>query len=244
VSHRETALLAAARRGLAPTPGDAARVRIAVDAAVRASSPAPQSGTAPASKLGSAPVHWARVAAALALAGATGAGGYALGFRAGYAQNAAHGVSPVVVAHPASSVAERTESPPALVASADPTLPLAPPRRTVTEPPHASAAPPVASAAAESPLEVETRLLARVARALSADNPRLALGLLGELDREVPGGQLEEERQAARVIAHCRLGTESASKLAGDFTARYAESAYRERIRTACETPSGTPSSE
>jgi hypothetical protein len=108
----------------------------------------------------------------------------------------------------------------------------------------ASAAPTPSTATSvsgESTLELETRLLARVERALRDDNPRLALGLVGELEREVPGGQLEEERRAARVIAHCKLGTEFASKLAAEFAASYPSSAYRERIRSAC---SGTTSDE
>jgi hypothetical protein len=86
----------------------------------------------------------------------------------------------------------------------------------------------------ESPLEIETRLLARVERALRTDNPRLAFGILGELDREVPGGQLEEERRAASVIAHCKLDSPSAPKIASEFEARYPSSAYRARIRAAC----------
>jgi hypothetical protein len=234
VTDRVAVLLASARRGLSPTLGDATRVRLAVNTALHASSSALRGDETPASKLGSTPVHWARVGAALVLAGATGAGGYALGFRAGRAQTAADSLAPAVV-RPAGTVAERIDSPPWPVSSPDPAVPRAPLRHAGTGAPRASAAPVAApNAPTESPLEVETRLLARVDRALRVDNARLALGLLGELEREVPSGQLEEERQAARVIAHCKLGTGLAPKLAAEFIARYAASAYRDRIRDAC----------
>jgi hypothetical protein len=77
-------------------------------------------------------------------------------------------------------------------------------------------------------------LLARVERSLRERNPLLALGLLGELDRDVPGGQLTEERQAARVMAHCALGSESAAKQARDFGKRHPGSAYLPRVEQAC----------
>ena len=78
-------------------------------------------------------------------------------------------------------------------------------------------------------------MLVRIERALREQNPRFALGLLGELDREVPGGQLKEEREAARVLAHCQMGSATAAKLARDFTARHSGSAYVARINRTCD---------
>jgi len=77
-------------------------------------------------------------------------------------------------------------------------------------------------------------MLARIERALRDNNPRFALGLLGELDRMVPGGQLLEERQAARALAHCQLGSDGAAERAYEFAEQHPQSAYLARIRQAC----------
>jgi hypothetical protein len=79
-------------------------------------------------------------------------------------------------------------------------------------------------------------MVARIERALRDENARFALGLLGELDRTIPGGQLNEERTAARVLAHCQLGSDAAPTLAREFARRYAKSAYRTRIAQSCAT--------
>jgi len=240
MNDREAALLARARRGLTPAPGDAARVRVALEASLQGSLPRERVSPAERARASEAPWRLARVGAALALAVASGAGGYVLGYRAG--RNVPVAPAPTSVPVPV--------APPTMRESVDAPAPLHPLPELPAPPPRArpsgeasrvaatpSAGPSIgvaASASGESSLELETRLLARVERALRDDNPRLALGLLGELEREVPGGQLEEERRAARVIAHCKLGTEFAPKLAEEFSASYASSAYRERIRAAC----------
>jgi hypothetical protein len=66
-------------------------------------------------------------------------------------------------------------------------------------------------------------------------------GLLGELDRTVPQGQLGEERDAARVIAHCQLGSETAEKLAADFSRRHPASAYLARMKETCPVSAAMP---
>jgi hypothetical protein len=93
-------------------------------------------------------------------------------------------------------------------------------------------------------LEIETRLLARVERALRAENPRLALGLLAELDEQVPRGQLTEERRVGRLIAECQLGSESATRAAREFLARAQDSPYRDRVEQACVHEPATPETD
>jgi hypothetical protein len=83
-------------------------------------------------------------------------------------------------------------------------------------------------------LEEEVRTLRRVERALRTENPRLAIALLGDLDRVVPGGQLAEERLAASVQARCLLGYGSAVALLEDFVKLHPTSAYLKRVRAAC----------
>jgi len=245
----ELAVLARARRGLSPSARDAARVRASVDAAVTAGSSAPlgrESGRDVSAAPGTA-IGAAKLGAVVALAAATGFGGYVLGFRAGAAEREQRRTPPAVAAHVA---------PPSPVVAAplaeiralprDPSLDAAQPARVPKSErlaPSANgsagiganprATPPPADAH-ESSLELETRLLARVERALRDDNARLALGLLGELDRTVPGGQLAEERQAARAMGHCALGSDSAQKLARAFVEAHASSAYVPRVREAC----------
>jgi hypothetical protein len=82
-------------------------------------------------------------------------------------------------------------------------------------------------------LDAEVRLLRRVELALRDRNPRFALGLLGELERTIPGGQLAEERHAARVMARCQLEGGSRS-LAKEFAAGHPGSAYTSRVEETC----------
>jgi hypothetical protein len=93
---------------------------------------------------------------------------------------------------------------------------------------------PAIPSAANPSLWEETRFLARVERALRDDNPRFALGLLGELDRSVPGGQLREERAAARALGLCALASEPSPEISEDFSKRYPGSAYLPRIVERC----------
>lgn len=242
----ELAVLARARRGLTPSARDAARVRAAVDATVMAGGatsvtrePVRGPSVPPAAMAGAA-----KLGAIVALAAATGLGGYVLGFRAGVAQReqsrAALAAVPSVVVPPAPVVRAPLADGPTLRHEPSP-LPAGPPPLAKTERsgsvPAPSAAPSAVAPAPGSPetsLELETRLLARVERSLRDDNPRLALGLLGELDRTVPGGQLTEERQAARAMAHCELGSQTAPKLALAFLETHPTSAYAPRVREAC----------
>jgi hypothetical protein len=235
-----TAVLRGARQHLSPSAEDGARVRAAVGAALAAgpmgdetgataSHGVPHGALPAAARPGLASV--VKLGMAAAVAAATGVGGYWLGFEAGVAEReeraATRGAERAALPSSAAPQTVAPPSPPVVVREAE----TARPARVAS-----GSAPSVPTGAApeESPLELETRLLARVERSLRERNPLLALGLLGELDRDVPGGQLAEERQAARVMAHCALGSESAARQARDFAKRHAGSAYLPRIEQAC----------
>ncbi len=246
----ELAILARARRGLSPSARDMARVRAAVGAAVTVGAPGSPSAAGelargPSSTVPAGMTGAAKLGAVVALAAATGLGGYVLGFRAGVAQRE-QGHAPlaavpaVVVPVTPVATAPLADVPAPHEPSVEPGQPV---RATKPERVSASATAssgnsvvPPAADTHETSLELETRLLARVERALRDDNARLALGLLGELDRSVPGGQLTEERQAARAMGHCALGSEAASKLALGFVEAHPASAYVTRVREACRT--------
>ena len=241
----ELAVLARARRGLSPNARDAARVRAAVGAAVTAgvggSQAAARELTRAPSVVPAGMTGAAKLGAVVALATATGFGGYFLGFHAGVAEREQRhmpvpAVPAVVVPVAPVGTVSLAEAP----SSRDPSFAPSPQTRGAKPERSAPSANPSTSVtlpapdAHETSLELETRLLARVERALRDDNPRLALGLLGELDRTVPGGQLTEERQAARAMGHCELGSQAASKLALGFVEAHPASAYVTRVREAC----------
>ena len=48
-------------------------------------------------------------------------------------------------------------------------------------------------------------MLQRARRALNAENGRLALGIVEELDERFPKGLLVEERSATRILSLCML---------------------------------------
>ena len=74
----------------------------------------------------------------------------------------------------------------------------------------------------------------RVERALREQQPQRALGLLFELDRNVPNGMLMQERQAAFAIARCAARLGSAAQLAAEFASRYPNSPYIARVHDTC----------
>jgi hypothetical protein len=230
----EHEMLERARRGLAPTLADSARIRQRVTAALAgipaSSAPDPAPSDAPLGP-GSEASPWV---AKFVVAGAVVAAG-GLGYLAG---------------HDAGVREERGRAP-ALPASVMPSapssqlLPLALPAETpalssaVAE--KGRAAPLVGSARA-APSAVSSRAafddeviqLRRVQRALREGNARLALALLEDLDRAVPQGRLGEERAAANTLARCALGVGPPPVLATDFAARFPNSVYGVRVRQAC----------
>ena len=90
------------------------------------------------------------------------------------------------------------------------------------------AAPPVIPA--EDPLAAETRRLREAHGALQAGDPQKALALLGE-----QGGQLGEERAAARVLALCQMGKVGEMEAArATFLREHPRSPLADRVRSGC----------
>jgi hypothetical protein len=84
-------------------------------------------------------------------------------------------------------------------------------------------------------LAIEVRALRNTERALRDGNPGLALAFLQELDRQVPHGQLTEERDAAGTLARCARGDHPFGvNMAAEFTERHRGSVYRARVEQAC----------
>lgn len=101
--------------------------------------------------------------------------------------------------------------------------------------PRAARRAPAAPAQPESSLAVELAMLQRARRALNAENGRLALGIVEELDERFPRGVLVEERSATRILSLCQLErVAEATRAARDFLARYPSSVYAERVRQSC----------
>jgi hypothetical protein len=100
--------------------------------------------------------------------------------------------------------------------------------------PHADAIPARAPAADTQSLEREVQMMKRIERALREQNPQQALVLLGQLDREIPGGQLAEERLAVFAMARCGLGLGSPAAAAREFAQKYPKSVYFARVRQTC----------
>jgi hypothetical protein len=236
----EEELLARARRELAPAAGAAERVRVALTAALAPKTPLleeasdiPVASTA-ARNAAFTPSWVSMLAVSVAVAAAAGSSGYYFGFRAGAAESpsgpghvrpvpSAVAVQPVVVPSP-NVVSPHADREP----EETPALPGRP--RANTAPSTAPATP----GAGDPSLWAETRLMARIERALRSDNPSLALGLLGELERTIPGGQLREEREAARALGRCALASSPTPEIAEAFAKRHPGSAYLPRIAEAC----------
>jgi hypothetical protein len=92
-----------------------------------------------------------------------------------------------------------------------------------------------AKEAQPSSLAAEIAMLQRARRALNAENGRLAVGIVQELDEQFPRGVLMEERNATRVLGLCQLGQiDEARRMAHSFVEQYPGSVYAERVRRAC----------
>jgi hypothetical protein len=94
-----------------------------------------------------------------------------------------------------------------------------------------AAAPPAIPA--EDPLIAETRRLREAHGALQAGDAQKALALLGE-----EGGQLGEERAAARVLALCQLGKVAEMEAArAAFLRDHPRSPLASRVGAGCSNP-------
>jgi hypothetical protein len=248
-----------------PTRGDRARVRqalsrtLAAGAFGAASTAAPaaagHAAAAAAAKGTSAAALTAKVLAAIAVVGITGAGIALIG--RGADGPGALPAAPVAVDSPEPIPVEAKDrvlqgptGAPAVAASPEPpqpagaSRPAVDPRGTAAPRAHvgsarASAGEPGASAepAASPPstLEAETRLLREAHDALQAGQPGRALDLLDEQSQAYAGGQLVEERAAARVLALCKAGRpEEAQAAAARFLQEHPHSPLADRVRSAC----------
>ncbi len=220
--------LALARRAMAPSAADRARVRLALRSSLATPSPEVTAEvTVP--KLGFAKI-WTTRALVTALMAGVGAVGYWSGYRAGREAGRAQGPQPA--AHSPLNAARVANA----SASAAPTVDDAPP----VAPVHAigaarraeSSAPPAVPGV---PIDEELRALRRAEHALRQQNPRLALVLLEDLNRTTRGGRLLEERAAELCIARCALEPSEATRLRLEFEQSHASSVYLNRVKHSCE---------
>ena len=248
----ELTTLERARAGLSPSPADAARVRASLAAALAApGNLAPEDASSHAGQGLGTGGGWLRrvLVVSVAAAAMAGAGGYWMGYRAGAREGRLAAALPAVTdesAPPsrAGAVAGGGAPSPGPVSAPPmgdaPTAQEAIRRRPVT--PARSGRPEVTSFARES-LGQEVRALRAVEHALRDDDPRLALAILQQLDRDVPKGKLVEERRAMTVIARCSADdVPFGVKLDEDFASAFPESVYLARVEQACKRRSGSRS--
>jgi hypothetical protein len=227
-------VLAQARRAWSPSAADHERVRRAIGAALATGA----AGAAGPTSVPRAAGWGARLLVAGTIASASGGIGYWAGHRAGL-REAPASASVTAVAPTTTPPTPGPLGPP----SSPEAPPLAPPLPLASHhgghPAHHQSE---SSAPAES-LAVEVRALRNAERALRDGNPGLALAFLEELDRQVPNGQLTEERDAAATLARCARGDRPIGvDLAGDFAERHPKSVYLARVDETCgATDSRTP---
>jgi outer membrane protein assembly factor BamD (BamD/ComL family) len=81
----------------------------------------------------------------------------------------------------------------------------------------------------------ETEELAKVQAALASANPEDAISLLDSQDQLFRGGQLSEERDAARVLALCAANrVNEASRVRMRFEALHPMSPLLARVQRSC----------
>jgi len=228
-------ILAGARRFWSPEAADAARVRGRLDARLAAGG---------AGSVGATARTWpARLLVAGAVAATAAGAGYWAGYGAG--RRAVH--APMVALSTPERAAATSAGPlavaplPAIHPEAHALRPAAAPanRRDTRAPRRAPDDPPSNEGGT---LTVELRALRNAERALRDGRPGLALAFLNDLDRQVPHGDLTEEREATATLARCARGDGPFGVNLGEpFTARYPTSVYRARVEQACgRTESGS----
>jgi hypothetical protein len=227
-------LLARARRAWSPRATDAERVRRAIGAALLGDT------TTGAAHAGPPAPAWAsRLLVAGVIAAASGGAGYWAGYRAGLrgtptpAPVVAWPRPEVAIAEPKSPAAPSPETPPLALPS------LVASRHDAHGTRHGLES---RTPAQTDSLAIEVRALRNAERALRDGNPGLALAFLRELDRQVPNGQLAEERDAADTLARCARGDHPFGvNLAAEFTERHPGSVYRARVEEACAATDSPP---
>lgn len=232
------AVLEAGRSGDDPRPEDRARMRRAVMAAIAAGGAGGAAslageGAAHAAERTLEAAGAAKVAGAawklllgLAVVGAVGGGLMLRQTTPASTPIEARAAGPLLLP-PARETAPPARNEPATTANA---MALPAPKRV----PAATKAP----LAVEDPLEAETRRLREAHDALNGGDPARALALLDAQAVDFAEGQLHEEREAARVLALCKLGrAESASAEAARFLQNNPRSPLADRVRAACALP-------
>jgi hypothetical protein len=238
-----SAILTRTRRAWSPDEGAAARVRVALDANLVAGA-AVAAGAA-------APLWPARLLLAGTVAIVAGGAGYWAGYGAG--RRAAP--APVVVmsapAAPADSAASVRPMPPTKLmampvrrpaADVQPSAPAPSSHRDTRVARHGATGAPSGEVGS---LAIELRALRSAERALRDGRPGLALAFLHDLDRQVPHGELTEEREATAILAGCARGDQPFGVNLGDqFTTRYPTSVYRARVEQVCARTDAGPSGD
>lgn len=222
-----------ARHGLAPSPSDRQQLRIAIAA---------RAGMAASD--GASTLHgWMALRASGKSGIALGTTLLALGFAAGLlfesrrvaqpAPRATTSAAVEVAAAPSVGSPEATAAMP--MAAPSVAAPNADPVPAPLSKPHARPTRAGAVTGKRSDLFArELALVQRAERALRNEDPALALALLAELDHEHPVAALAEEREAARVLAHCQAKEPDAPLAAERFLRDSPSSVYSERVRALC----------
>lgn len=222
----EAELFGRARRGLSPSARDQERVLLALGPALA------MAGAAAPPSDGSKLWRWGRIGQMVVL-GLAVAAGYGWGYRAGrQAQPAPVAVKPAPLAPVGASVPTVPAVPSAVPTATVPVVleRVRGPKPTsgVTSGATPKEAPPAAG------LDEEVRQLRRIERAIRDGNPRLALAIGDNLDRDIPHGQLLLERRAARLMASCQLDAEAGATPAARYLTDNPQSAYALRLRELC----------
>jgi hypothetical protein len=228
-------MLARARRAWSPGAADAARVRRALGAALDAG-PSSDGGAAPDHRRGSTstPGWTSRFLVAIVIAAASGGAGYWAGHRAGL-RDARPATSVLSLERPKMTGPnpESARAPSAVAETPPLPIPSLVPSRHDTR--ITRRGPEVQTPSQTESLVIEVRALRNAERALRDANPGLALAFLRELDRQVPKGQLGEERDAADTLARCTRGDHPFGvNLGAEFAERHPGSVYRARVEQAC----------
>lgn len=232
------ALIDAASEGDDPSSADAARVRAKVAARVAIAAGTGAAGVTAAKTSAAATTAGigTKIALAVAVVGATSAGGAALYERATR--------EPIPVIETAPTLATPVPSSPARALAPapapDPTpapapAPAPPPARTVARSvPIATSTKPTTTT---DTLAEEARLLRAAHASLAAGDGRGAMTALDEHASRFPRGALSEEREAGRVLALCAQGRAVEARAAASaFVATSPRSPLAAQVRRSCAT--------
>lgn len=241
------------RGGRDDLPSRDARDRVRRRLALRLGAAAGLGAAGAATKTAAAMTLTTKVLLSIALVGAIGVGGAAIGIAsrshapAATASGTAPGVAtsaglaspPLPVAAPLSSEPATAPEPEPSASSAAPTLPTPPaPRVGRAGALGTTRAPSDAPATPAEALAEETRLLREANAATRAGDTARARALLDEHARRFPRGVLAEERDAERVLSLCAAGrTDEARAAAARFLATHPHSTLGARVRASCGVP-------